>query len=321
MNAYAKAIHKALMEALQEDEAVFLMGEDVGAMGGRYGTSQGFLKTFGEKRIIDTPLLEELFIGIGIGAANKGLKPIIEFLHSDFFAIAYDDLWRSGMWQDMHPVEKTDILIRSGFGGYQGKGPELSSAAVSFLCSVPNISVFAPAFAEDAYAIIKKSMQKGGIKLILEHKKLLTENFTPSPKLETNNIYKANVIGNISENTVDALFISYSYTSTLCMQVMNELQKKAKLALVDLKCLKPFDKDTLLAQAKRTENIIFVEETSHESGLKDQVESFLREHAPRNKFIGIGAKKVTPRFGPKEKMTLPSTEDIKSFTLGLVNVA
>ena len=115
---FAEAINKALLEIMSADDRTILLGEDVGKFGGRFEATHDLLNSFGENRVFDTPINEELFIGIALGASAGGLKPIIEIYYNEFLNIAFDDLWRAGLWQKLYKNKvQSSIIIRCVFGG------------------------------------------------------------------------------------------------------------------------------------------------------------------------------------------------------------
>lgn len=302
---YVDAIRKGLFDILSQNENAVIFGEDVAVLGGRIGVTKGLLEHFGQDRVKDTPVSEEILVGIALGASNGGLRPIVEILNSDFLAIAFDDLWRSGLWQKKYQnTVSSDILVRTGFGAYAMKGPDFSSSAIAHIAAIPNVKIYAPAFPDDAYRLVKESFNEPGLKIFLEHKALYFAK-------EFSKFEKQSMRGQV-------LFISYSYVSVLCAKAAEILQSAGISSfLVDLGTIWPVPFERIYSCIQAADAVILVEECVPEAGIMNFIELEIRRKYP-DKIIGrVHARDAIIPFGVNEQAVLPSAEDIaqKAFSL------
>ena len=169
---YLEAIRAAMADAMREDERVFLIGEDVGHFGGPFGVSKGLLEEFGAERVIDTPIAEEGFVGAAFGAAWMGERPIAELQFADFVSCAFDSIvtvgakthWRSGI--------KLPVVIRAPFGGGVRGGPFHASCPEGFFIGTAGLKVVCPGSVDDAYGLLRSSIEDDDPVLFFEHKAL-----------------------------------------------------------------------------------------------------------------------------------------------------
>lgn len=302
---YRDAIREAIFEIFSQDERAVIFGEDIAVLGGRFGITQGLLDRFGFGRVKDAPISEEIFIGIGLGASNGGLKPIVEILNSDFLAIAFDDLWRSGIWQRKYPtMVSSDVLVRAGFGAYSRKGPDFSSSAVAHLAAVPNIKIYTPTFPDEACQLLKDAFNRPGLKLFLEHKALyLLQEFPKNNPVNSN---------------CQVLLISYSYLSILSAKAAEALRERGiNAGLLDLGIIWPISFEKILSSVKVADAVILVEECVPEAGIMNFIELEIRRKFPEKTVARINAKDAVVPFGDKERTIIPSIDEITEKAFGL----
>jgi len=327
--SYSEAIQAALHEVMRNDSRVVMFGEDIGELGGRFEATRGLLASFGRARIIDTPVNEELLVGMALGAANGGLKPIVEFVNADFLAIAFDDLWRAGLWQSLYKKYfASGVTVRSGFGGYAWKGPHLSSAAVGHLIAIPHVKIFAPFFPEDAYEIVKRSVHEDGLTIILEHRALFPKvPYEPYDRrcmndmssFRSGDIHRANVLSGGAKDPFDIALVSYSYTSLLCLEAASRLKDRGVTTrVVDMKAVWPFDGETIRRAAAGSRGVVLVEECVPRAGVMVHVEQELRRASPNIRCASVHAKDEAVPFGRSELSILPSVDDIVGAALALL---
>ncbi|OGZ02868.1 MAG: hypothetical protein A3G64_01315 [Candidatus Liptonbacteria bacterium RIFCSPLOWO2_12_FULL_60_15] len=328
--SYTEAINAALRDVMRDDGSVILLGEDIGELGGRFGATQGLLASFGRARVVDTPLVEDLLAGMALGAANGGLKPIVEFVNADFLAIALDDLWRAGLWQSLYGRDfASGVVVRSCFGGYAWKGPHLSSAAVGHLIAIPNVKLFAPFFPDDAYEIVRRSVREGGLTVILEHRALLLPGIPYEPydlgraadlaSSHPGDIERASVLPNAAAGLRDIALVSYSYTSLVCLEAAARLEAGGVTTrVVDMKAIWPFDRETIRSVAAESRGVVLVEECAPHAGLMVHVEQDLRRALPNIRCASVHAKDDVVPFGDRESSVLPSAADIISASRSLL---
>src|SRR3989344_2098417 len=288
---FAEAINKALLEIMSADDRTILLGEDVGKFGGRFEA-----------------INEELFIGIALGASAGGLKPIIEIYYNEFLNIAFDDLWRAGLWQKLYKNKvQSSIIIRCVFGGYVRRGPEFSSAAVGHLISIPNIKIYAPSNVSDGYWILKEAIRQPGIKLILEHKAL----YRTSGIIDTEG-GRSLVGGEIKRKGSNLTIVAYSYLVGSALRAAEILFDSYGIdsEIIDLKVIWPLDFQLILGSVRKTKKVVLVEECTRNAGVLVHIENELLKNIPRLNIENVTAKNDLIPFGEEETAVLPSIIDI-----------
>src|SRR5438309_5930636 len=169
---YLEAIRQGLWEEMERDERVFILGEDVGAYGGAFKVTDGFLKRFGESRVIDTPISETAIVGAAAGAAHMGLRPVCEMQFIDFISCAYSILTNYVATARYRAGLSTPIVVRGPSGGYVRGGPFHSQNAEAAFCHTPGLKIVCPATVLDAKGLIKSAIRDEDPVLYLEHKYL-----------------------------------------------------------------------------------------------------------------------------------------------------
>jgi pyruvate dehydrogenase E1 component beta subunit len=310
------ALRDAMAEEMRRDETVFLMGEEVAQYQGAYKVSQGLLEEFGERRVIDTPITEQGFAGLGVGAAFGGLKPIIEFMTFNFAMQAID--------QVVNSAAKTLYMS----GGQMGcpivfRGPNGPAARVaaqhsqdyaSWYAHVPGLKVISPYFAADAKGLLKAAVRDPNPVIFLENEIVYGRSF-PVPKVDdfVLPIGKARVI---REGT-DVTLVAHSISVGLIMEAADALASEGINAeLIDLRSLRPLDKATVIQSVKKTNRIVSVEQGWPICSIGSEIsaavvdEAFDYLDAPP---VRISGKDVPmPYAANLEKMALPSVDDVVS---------
>jgi len=254
------ALRDAMAEEMRRDDTVFLMGEEVAQYQGAYKISQGLLEEFGERRVIDTPITEQGFAGLGVGAAFGGLKPIIEFMTFNFAMQAMDQIVNS--------AAKTLYMS----GGQMGcpivfRGPNGPAARVAaqhsqdfsaWYAQIPGLKVISPYFAADAKGLLKAAIRDPNPVVFLENEIVYGRSF-PVPKMDdfVLPIGKARVIRQGSHITL----VAHSISVGLIMEAADVLAKEGiEAELIDLRTLRPLDTDTVVESVKKTNRIVTVEQ-------------------------------------------------------------
>ena len=308
------ALRDAMAEEMRRDDTVFLMGEEVAQYQGAYKVSQGLLEEFGARRVIDTPITEQGFAGIGVGAAFGGLKPIVEFMTFNFAMQAMDQIVNS--------AAKTLYMS----GGQMGcpivfRGPNGPAARVaaqhsqdfsSWYAQVPGLKVISPYFAADAKGLLKAAIRDPNPVIFLENEIVYGRSF-PVPKLDdfVLPIGKARVIREGSHVTL----VAHSISVGLIMEAADALAKQGiEAELIDLRTLRPLDTDTVVQSVKKTNRIVTVEQgwpicsigSEIAASVVDQAFDYLDAPPAR-----IAGKNVPmPYAANLERMALPTVEDI-----------
>jgi pyruvate dehydrogenase E1 component beta subunit len=309
-----EALRDAMAEEMRRDEAVFVIGEEVAEYQGAYKVTQGLLQEFGERRVIDTPITEHGFAGLGVGAGLAGLKPIVEFMTFNFAMQAMDQLINS--------AAKTLYMS----GGQMGcsivfRGPNGPAARVAaqhsqdyspWYSHVPGLTVIAPYGAADAKGLLKAAIRYPNPVIFLENEILYGHSF-PVPKLDdfVLPIGKAKVAREGGDVTIVAWSMGMSYA----LKAADELAKENIAAeVIDLRTLRPMDTETVVASVKKTGRIVTVEEGWQQSGVGAEVAARVMEHA--FDYLDAPVARVSGKDVPMpyaanlEKLALPSVAEV-----------
>ncbi|MGE0667415.1 MAG: pyruvate dehydrogenase complex E1 component subunit beta [Sphingomonadales bacterium] len=274
-----EALRDAMAEEMRRDDKVFLMGEEVGQYQGAYKVSQGLLDEFGDKRVIDTPITEHGFTGLGVGAAMAGLKPIVEFMTFNFAMQAIDHIINSAaktryMSGGMISVP---IVFRGPNGFASRVAAQHSQCYASWYGHVPGLRVVAPYSAADAKGLLKSAIRDPNPVVFLEQELLYGRKFEV-PKLDdyTVPIGKAKVV----REGKDVTLISFSYTMLAVLDAAEKLAAEGiEAEVVDLRTIRPLDAETLIASVKKTNRAVVVEQGWTAYGVTSEVSSVLMEQA------------------------------------------
>ncbi|ARQ01676.1 pyruvate dehydrogenase complex E1 component subunit beta [Pseudorhodoplanes sinuspersici] len=309
-----EALRDAMAEEMRRDEKVFVMGEEVAEYQGAYKVTQGLLQEFGARRVVDTPITEHGFAGLGVGAALAGLKPIVEFMTFNFAMQAIDQIINS--------AAKTLYMS----GGQMGasivfRGPNGAAARVaaqhsqdysSWYSHIPGLIVIAPYTAADAKGLLKAAIRNPNPVIFLENEILYGHSF-PVPKLDDYvlPIGKAKVVRPGNHVTI----VSFSMGMTYALKAAEELAKKHIMAeVIDLRTLRPLDDATIIESVKKTGRLITVEEGWPQSGIGAEISARVMEKAfdyLDAPVIRISGKDVPmPYAANLEKLALPSVDEI-----------
>ncbi len=274
-----EALRDAMAEEMRRDGAVFLMGEEVGQYQGAYKVSQGLLDEFGDKRVIDTPITEHGFTGLGVGAAMAGLKPIVEFMTFNFAMQAIDHIINSAaktryMSGGMISVP---IVFRGPNGFASRVAAQHSQCYASWYGHVPGLKVVAPYSAADAKGLLKSAIRDPNPVVFLEQELLYGRKFEV-PKLDdyTVPIGKAKVV----REGKDVTLISFSYTMLAVLDAAEKLAAEGiEAEVIDLRTIRPLDAETLVASVKKTNRAVVVEQGWTAYGVTSEISSVLMEQA------------------------------------------
>jgi pyruvate dehydrogenase E1 component beta subunit len=309
-----EALRDAMVEEMRRDPDVFLMGEEVAQYQGAYKVSQGLLDEFGPKRVIDTPITEEGFAGLGIGAAFAGLKPIIEFMTWNFGMQAIDQIVNSAAKTRYMSGGQMGcpIVFRAPNGAAARVAAQHSQDYSSWYAHIPGLKVIAPYFAADAKALLKAAVRDPNPVVFLENEILYGKSF-PVPKLDdfVLPIGKARVI----REGKDVTLVSYSITVGMILEAAEALAAEGIDAeLIDLRTLRPLDIDTVLASVQKTGRIVTVEQGWPVCSIGSEIAAQVTEKA--FDYLDAPPTRVNGQDVPMpyahnlEKLALPSVEDV-----------
>jgi pyruvate dehydrogenase E1 component beta subunit len=257
--SYREALNQAMTEEMERDESVFLIGEEVAEYNGAYKVSQGMLDRFGSRRVVDTPISEEGFAGIGIGAAMAGLRPIVEFMTFSFSLVAIDQVVNNAA--NMRYMSGGQFAVPVVFRGSSGMagclGATHSHRLEAWYAQVPGLTVILPATPADAKGLLKSAIRSDDPVVFIEHEVLYGDKGEVPDGEHLVPIGKALVTRAGSDITL----ITYSRSLKATMAAAAELAKeKIEAEVIDLRTIRPLDLETLLTSVVKTHRAVIVEE-------------------------------------------------------------
>lgn len=273
---YIDAIHQALIELLEEDERVLLMGEDIGgAFGGAFKATKGLSEKF-PGRIINTPISEDAIVGAGIGAAIGGMKPILEMQFADFGTLAQNQMGNNAAAHYYRTGMPLNITLRMPCGGTPGGGPYHSQSLEALFAHYPGLHVLTPATVADAYYMLKQAVQIPDPVVFMEHKYLYRW-LKADTWLEPDPLPVGRA--RIARPGKHATVVAFSAMVPEALKAADDLSKRGyDIEVVDLRSIKPLDTDTLLASVARTARLLVVSEDFPYGGVAAEVVSRVVEN-------------------------------------------
>ena len=256
---FREALREGMIEEMERDDRVFLMGEEVGHYQGAYKVSEGMLEKFGARRVIDTPIAEAGFAGIGVGAAMVGLRPIIEFMTWNFSAVAFDQILNNAAKLRQMSGGQLDcpIVFRGPNASARQVGSQHSHAMEHFYAHVPGLKVVAPAFPADAKGLMKTAVRDDNPVLIMESETLYAVKGDVPDGDHVVELGRAQ----IARPGTDVTIAAYSRMTHVALDAAAALEKEGVSAeVVDLRSLRPLDENTLVASVERTHRMVVVHE-------------------------------------------------------------
>jgi pyruvate dehydrogenase E1 component beta subunit len=320
---YREALNQAMTEEMERDDRVFLMGEEVAEYNGAYKVSQGMLDRFGPRRIIDTPISEEGFAGIGIGAAMVGLRPIVEFMTFSFSFVAFDQIVNNAA--NMRYMSGGQFSVPIVFRGNSGMagclGATHSHRPEALYAHVPGLTVVMPATPADAKGLLKAAIRADDPVIFIEHENLLGERGeVPADPDFLIPIGKADVKRPGDHITL----ITYSRSVLTTLRAAEALAADGiECEVVDLRTIRPLDMDTILASVRKTHRAVIIEENwpycGIGAGIADRIyrTAFDELDGPIGRVFTLDAP--IPYNRAMEASMLPSVERISAEVRTLVN--
>jgi pyruvate dehydrogenase E1 component beta subunit len=309
-----EALRDAMAEEMRRDKDVFVMGEEVAEYQGAYKVTQGLLQEFGPQRVVDTPITEHGFAGLGVGAAMAGLKPIVEFMTFNFAMQAIDQIINSAaktLYMSGGQM-KSSVVFRGPNGAAARVAAQHSQDYSAWYSHIPGLTVIAPSNAADAKGLLKAAIRNPNPVIFLENEILYGQS-APVPKLDdfVLPIGKARIAraGN------DVTIVAFSIGMTYALKAADELSKLGIDAeVIDLRTLRPMDTETVIASVKKTGRIVTVEEGWPQCGVGAEVAAQVTAHAfdyldaPPTRVAGKDVP--MPYAANLEKLALPSVAEV-----------
>lgn len=273
---YREALKLALKEVLLTYQNSFLIGEDVGAYGGTYAVSKDFLNELGNEKIIDAPLSEIGFTGLGIGAAMGGMKPIVEIMTVNFALLAFDQIINSAAIVNFMSGGQISLplVIRMTSGGGRQLAAQHSNSFEGWLAHIPGLKILTPATVEDARYMLVHAMKENSPVILIEHALLFNQSGECREALADFNPFCAQV----KKTGKDLTLITYGGMLPRCLEACEEMKKRGKeIEVIDLRSLRPLDEQTLFASLKKTHRVLIVDEGWKSGSLSAEISARITE--------------------------------------------
>ncbi|MEU7768424.1 alpha-ketoacid dehydrogenase subunit beta [Nocardia sp. NPDC049190] len=316
---YREALRETLREEMRRDDDVFLMGEEIGVFEGSYKITAGLLTEFGEKRVRDTPIAEEGFVGAAVGAAMLGLRPVVEIMTINFSLLALDQIVNHaakiyGMFGGQTSVP---MVIRTPGGGGQQLGATHSQNIELYYAFVPGLKVVAPSTPADARALLRAAIHDDDPVLFLENLALYNTKGEVPDDLPPAQIGKAA----ITREGSDITLIGYSRMATIATQVAERLYAESGISaeVIDLRSLRPLDRETLVASVRKTGCAVVAEDDWLTYGIGAEVAATISDGA--FDYLDAPVRRVAaaevplPYAKTLEQIALPSADSLHSAAL------
>jgi 2-oxoisovalerate dehydrogenase E1 component beta subunit len=275
--SYLDAIREALAEEMRRDPKVFVLGEDVGPYGGAFGATQGLCDEFGEMRVIDTPISESAIIGVSIGAALRGYRPVAEMQFADFISCGFDQIVNQAATLRYRYGGRASvpIVVRAPSGGNVGGGLYHSQNPEAWFVHRPGLKVVAPSTAYDAKGLLKAAIRDDNPVVYFEHKYLYRRAKGPVP--EGDEIVPIGVAATRRPGD-DITLLTYAAMVTPSLEAADQLGKEGiEVEVIDLRTLLPFDKDAIFTSLEKTNRVLIVHEDVKTLGLGAELAAVIME--------------------------------------------
>lgn len=317
-----EALNHALREEMLRNPEVFLMGEDIAVFEGSYKVTAGLLKEFGEKRVIDTPIAEELIVGAGIGAAMLGLRPVVEIMTINFILGAMDQVVNNAAKINymFGGQVKVPLTIRTPGGGGQQLTAQHSQSLEVYFAHIPGLKVVAPATPKDAKGMLKSAIRDNNPVMFIENISLYNirgevpeeEYLLPLNKAE------------VKREGRDITLIGHSKGTVLALEAAKRLAEEDGIdaEVLDLRSLRPLDREAIVNSVMKTNRAVLIEEGWPTYGITAEVSATIMEQAfdyLDAPVVRIGGKEVPmPYSKPLENAVIPATESVVRAVRGLL---
>lgn len=283
----AKAMTEAIAQEMRVCEDVFVMGEDIGALGGVFGTTQGLLDEFGPERIRDTPISETAFIGAGVGAATMGLRPIVELMFVDFFGVCMDAIYnlaaKNAYFSGGH--QPVPMVLMTSVGGGYSDGGQHSQCLYGTFAHLPGMKVVIPSTAYDAKGLMISAIRDQNPVIFMFHKNLQGMGWlgtVPGAIVDVPEALYEVPLGkaNVVREGADISLFGLGATVHQALEAAKKLAKDGiEAEVIDLRSLVPLDRETILQSVRKTGRMIVVDDDYHSYGVSGEIMATVTEAA------------------------------------------
>ncbi len=266
---YVNAVTQALRDSMEQDPTVIVMGEDVAHAGGSFKATRGLLDTFGEGRVIDTPISEASITSAAVGMAMTGLKPVVEIMFMDFITLSMDALVnQAAKARYMFGAQgSVPMVLRTPHGGGLSAGPQHSQCLEAWLAHVPGLKVVCPSTPQDAYSLLRAAIADPDPVMFIEHKAMYAS------KGQVDTTVSARVgQARVARQGCDVTLVTYGATVAVCLKAAEQLASEGVEAeVIDLRSIQPWDKETVLESLSRTHRALVVHEAVQAFGVGAEI--------------------------------------------------
>lgn len=313
-----EAINQGIDEEMTRDEAVFILGEEVAQYQGAYKVTKGLYEKYGDKRVIDTPITEMGFTGLAIGAAYKDLKPIVEFMTINFSMQAIDQIVNSAAKQFYMSAGDVacPIVFRGPNGFSAGTAAQHSQCFAAWFSSCPGLKVVSPYSSEDAKGLMKAAIRDPNPVMILEHELMYGVKFPMTDAAQSSDFVIPIGEAKIELEGTDVTLISFSKTVGLGLEAAAAMKEKGvSVEVINLRSIRPLDRKTIVASAKKTGRVVSLEQGWPQCGIGSEIAAILMETSAFN-YLDAPMERVTgadvpmPYATALEEAALPQLEDV-----------
>ncbi len=310
---YSQALREALTEEMTRDPNILLLGEDIGVYGGVFKVTEGLLAKFGPERVRETPISEAGFVGMGVGLAMTGKRPVCELMFMDFAFVASDQIFNQAakMRYMSGGRVKVPLLIRTQQGGGRGNGAQHSQCLETFFTHLPGLKVVLPATPYDAKGLLKSALREENPVIFIEHKLLYA---TKGPVPEDEYLIPLGK-AEIKRPGKDVTLVSYSRTVLHALEAAEEAASQGiSTEVIDLRCTAPLDLDAILASVRKTGRLVIAHEAHRQLGMGAEIAALVQERAfdyLDAPIVRVGAMDIPiPSSKPLEDVVLPGKAQI-----------
>jgi 2-oxoisovalerate dehydrogenase E1 component beta subunit len=308
---YLQAISDGLREEMRADESVFCLGEDIGAFGGAFKITDGFIEEFGAERVWDTPLAENAIIGAAVGAAVEGLRPVCEMQFADFISCGFDQLVNVAAKMHYRQGLAVPMTVRLPSGGGFSGGPFHSQNPEAWFLQSPGLKVVAPSTAQDAKGLLSAAIRDPNPVVYLEHKHLYrrVKGEVPEGRYQV-------PLGKlrVAREGTDLSVIAYGAMVALALEATEDIDG-ASVEVIDLRSLVPLDREGILASVRKTSKVVVLHEATRSCGVGAEVAALIAEEAFEDldgPVVRVTAPDTPIPFSPPlERAVLPQLDDVK----------
>ncbi len=278
MLTYVGAFNEAVRQCMRDDENVFVAGEDVGAFGGVFGSFAGLQKEFGERRVVDTPISEQAIIGLGIGAAVSGLRPIVDLMFMDFMCVAMDQIVnQAAKLKYMFGGKATlPLTITTAGGAGLSAAAQHSQSLEAMLCHVPGLKVVYPSNPYDMKGLMVSCIRENNPTIMIKNKRILGAQGAVPEELYAIPLGQAKVVREGTDVTVVAFGRMVTEAETAAKMLAEE---NIRVEIIDPRTLQPLDIDSIVKSVKKTNRVVVVHEAVKFGGLGAEIASQISEGA------------------------------------------